>query len=137
MVRQPELDTRRLAVLGLGQAGIVSLLAGGAATDRFATVAAANVVASYVTTTAYPDGTRMGLLAPGILKAGDVPHLTALNAPRKMVVAGATMGGKVLEPRSVEEAFAFTRKIYRLYKADAALTLRGATGAAGMVELLG
>ena len=137
MAKQPGLDVSRLAVVGLGQAGIVALLAGGIGTDRFETVVAVDMPTSYLTTaTAYPDGTRMGLLAPGILKAGDIPHLAALNAPRKVVVSGGTASGKALEPKGVEEAFAFTRKVYRFHKADAALTIRGKLEAGALVKLL-
>ena len=136
MAKQPGLDAKRLAVVGLGQAGIVALLAGGIGTDRFATVAAVGTPTSYLTPTAYADGTRMGLLAPGILKAGDIPHLAALNAPRKVVVAGGIAGGKELEAKGVEEAFGFTRKVYGFHKADAALTLRGKLEAAALVKLL-
>ena len=136
MAKQPGLDAKRLTVVGLGQAGIVALLAGGIGTDRFATVAAVDAPTSYLTATAYPDGTRMGLLAPGILKAGDIPQLAALNAPRKVVISGGTASGKALEAKGVEEAFAFTRRVYRFFKADASLTLRGKLEAAALVKLL-
>ena len=136
MARQPGLDAKRIAVVGLGQAGVVALLAGGMVADRFATAAAVDAPTTYLTTTAYPDGTRMGLLAPGLLKAGDIPHLAALNAPRKVVVAGGTAAGKALEAKGVVEAFAFTRRVYRFHKADASLTLRGKLEAGAVVKLL-
>ena len=64
------------------------------------------------------------------------PHLAAPNAPRKVVISGGTASGKALEPKGVEEAFAFTRKVYRFHKADAALTIRGKLEAAALVKLL-
>ncbi len=137
MAKQPGLTPNRITVVGLGQAGLVALLAGGIGTDRFATVAAIDTPTSYLTTaSSYPDATRMGLLAPGVLKAGDIPHLAALNAPRKVVISGGTSNGKALEPKGVEGAFAFTRKVYRFHKADAALTIRGKLEAASLVKLL-
>ena len=51
----------------------------------------------------------MGLLAPGILRVGDIPHLLALNLPRKITVAGSvSLQGARLNAREVEAAFAFT-----------------------------
>jgi hypothetical protein len=80
--------------------------------------------ASLVTTTAYPTGTHMGLLAPGLFEAGDVPHLAALLAPRQLIVAGGTsVEGKALEQRALEQAFAFTRLVYVLSKAKEQLLL--------------
>jgi hypothetical protein len=137
VARRTNHDATRLAIVGLGQAGIVALLAGGIWKGGFATVAAVDAPTTYLTTTAYPDGTRMGLLAPGLLKAGDIPHLAALNAPRKVVIVGGTAGGKALEAKGVEEAFAFTRRVYRFHKADASLTLRGKLEAGAVVKLLG
>ena len=55
----------------------------------------------------------MGLLAPGLLTVGDVPHLAALMAPRQLLIAGAVK----------EKEFAFTKKIYALEKAGSRLHL--------------
>jgi hypothetical protein len=59
------------------------------------------------------------VLAPGILEIGDVPHLAALCAPRKVLIA---------EPRPLHgqppgDAFAFTRAVYRVHQRDNALTI--------------
>jgi hypothetical protein len=66
----------------------------------------------------------MGLLAPGILRVGDVPHLAALVAPRKLQIIGGVkpQGGKV-EGKELTEAFAFTKSIYALHKADKKLVI--------------
>jgi hypothetical protein len=81
--------------------------------------------ASLVTTTAYPTDTPMGLLAPGLFEAGDVPHLAALVAPRTLTVAGGLSAqGKELEQKALEEAFAFTHTVYGLLKAQRALEVR-------------
>jgi cephalosporin-C deacetylase-like acetyl esterase len=121
---QPGLDRRRFAVVGLGQAGVVALCAGGLLDDRITSVAAIDTLASYVTDQAYAAGTRMGLLAPGILRLGDVPHLAALAAPRRLqITGGVTAQGKKLTGKDFTAAFAFPRTIYGLYKRGAQLTL--------------
>src|SRR5262249_42937070 len=88
--QQPGINKQRLAVVGLGQAGIVALTAAALFPDRVTAVATINLPVTLLTTKAYPDGTRMGLLAPGLFKVGDVPHLAAMSAPRRLIVANAT-----------------------------------------------
>jgi cephalosporin-C deacetylase-like acetyl esterase len=116
----------RFAVVGLGQAGIVALCAGGYLHDRVASTAAIGLPVTYITEEAYAPGTHMGLLAPGILRVGDVPHLAALCAPRKLLVAeGVTPQGKKLNAKEMTEAFQFTRSIYRLHKGNGKLKVMG------------
>jgi dienelactone hydrolase len=137
MTSQPGLSARRLAVAGIGQAGIVAITASALLDDRIAATAAVDVPVSYVTQSAYPDDTRMGLLVPGILRVGDIPHLAALLAPRKLIVAGGVSAeGKKLDEKGLAGAFAFSRKIYALMKAEMALHLRAEAKAAEVVELL-
>jgi pimeloyl-ACP methyl ester carboxylesterase len=122
---QPGLERRRFAVVGLGQAGMVALCAGALLDDRVASAGAVGCPASYVTGEAYPQGTRMGLLAPGILQVGDVAHLAALSAPRQVLIAEALSAqGKPLPEKPLREAFAFARSIFRLYKMENRLTLQ-------------
>jgi pimeloyl-ACP methyl ester carboxylesterase len=121
---QPSIDPRRFAVVGLGQAGIVALCAAGLFKDRVTTGAALRTPTTYITQQAYAPGTSMGLLAPGILRLGDMPQLAALVAPRRLLlVDGVTPQGKKLTEQYLREAYAFTRDIYKLYKADAKLTV--------------
>lgn len=121
---QPHLDRRRFSVVGIGQAGVVAICAVGLLDDRIASVAALKAPTSYVTDKPYAAGTSMGLLAPGILRVGDIPHLAALAAPRRLIVAGGiTPSGAALEEESLKEAFAFTSEIYRLTRAAGKLTV--------------
>jgi dienelactone hydrolase len=116
---QPGLDRRRFAVGGLGQAGIVALCAAGLLEDRVSGAIAIGAPVSYVTEEAYAAGTHMGLLAPGILRWGDLPQLAALAAPHRLVLAeGVTPQGKKLAEKDLKEAFAFTSHVYRLFKAQ-------------------
>jgi dienelactone hydrolase len=126
MAAQPGLRKDRLAVVGLGQAGVVALAAGGLLADRVSGVTALDAPVSFVTTAAYAAGTRMGLLAPGILRVADVPHLGALCSPRKLtLLGGVSPQGKTLDEKGLLSAFAFTRKAYGLMKEDKALQVRG------------
>jgi cephalosporin-C deacetylase-like acetyl esterase len=121
---QPGLDKERFAVAGVGQAGLVAVCAAALLDDRVSAAAVVDAPASYVTEQAYPDGTHMGLLAPGLLRVGDVPQLAALAAPRRLVVAGGVSSqGKPLAEKALKEAYAFTASVYKLHKAEAKLTL--------------
>jgi dienelactone hydrolase len=123
--QQASVDVRRLAVVGLEQAGVVALCAAGLFDDRVTAAAAVDSPATLVTEHAYPAGWRMGLLAPGLLRLGDKPHLAALVAPRRLVLAGGvTAAGKKLIAAQHQTAYAFTRHIYGLYKAESALMRR-------------
>jgi dienelactone hydrolase len=121
---QPGLDRGRFAVAGLGQAGLVALCAAALFQDRVTAAATLAAPVSYVTDEAYPPGTHMGLLAPGLLRVGDVPNLAALVAPRRLIVAGdVSPRGEKHAAAQIQEAFAFTRGIYKLHKEDGKLTL--------------
>src|SRR5262249_56991689 len=85
---QPGLDRKRFAVAGLGQAGVVALCAAALQEDLVSSAAALDALVTYVMDQAYGPDTRMGLLAPGILRVGDVPQLAALAAPLRLVLAG-------------------------------------------------
>ncbi|MCC6418398.1 MAG: acetylxylan esterase [Gemmataceae bacterium] len=124
LAAQRGLDRRRFAVVGVGQAGIVALCASALLDDRVTAAAALGTPVSYITDREYAPGTRMGLLAPGILRVADVPHLAALSAPRRLVIAeGVSPQGKRLAANALQEAFAFTRSIYRLHRLEKRLTL--------------
>jgi cephalosporin-C deacetylase-like acetyl esterase len=135
--RQPRLDGGRLAVAGLGPAGVVALCAAGLLDDRIAAVVALDAPVSYVTDEAYGPGMRMGLLAPGILRYADIPQLAALAAPRRLVIAGGmTPGGEHLGGEALVKAFAFTGAIYRLYRAGDKFTVRSQAPVAEVVASL-
>jgi dienelactone hydrolase len=120
--RQPGVLPGRVTLIGIGQAGLIALIAGSVHGRGLQGVAVLDMPASYVTKAGYPDGTRMGLLAPGLFRAGDVPHLAALLAPTRLLVAGGrTAEGKELDGDGLKPAFAFTRKVYGLLKAGDAL----------------
>ena len=126
----------RILVAGIGPAGLVAVCS--AALDRRIThVAAAGMLASFVTDEPY-QGQRLGIMAPGILRqAGDVGHLAALVAPRKCVIAGGvTGGGKPVHAATLRAAFAFAQSAYRIEGAPAALGILPAADAQEIVKAL-
>lgn len=119
-----DVDLRRLAIVGLGQAGVVAVAAAASLEGRFASATVLDAPVSFVTSERYAAGTRMGLLAPGILKVGDIPQLAALACPRKLhVIGGAKLSGGKIEGKELQEAFAFTKSIYALHKQEKLLTI--------------
>jgi len=101
-----------ILVAGVGPAGLVAVCAA-AGDARISSVATVRMLASYVTEQPY-QGQRLGTLVPGILRdAGDVVHLAALVAPRRLAIAGGvTGGGHPLDAGALDAAFAFARQVY-------------------------
>lgn len=118
--------SKELLVVGIGPAGLVAISVA-ALDSRITEVAAVDTLAGYVTEEPY-EGQRLGILVPGILReVGDVAHLAALVAPRRLVIAGGVAGnGKPLDAAALEEAFSFSRRVYELENAAGALRVEGA-----------
>jgi dienelactone hydrolase len=117
-------DKKPLALLGDGPIALVAICAAGFTEDGPVTVVLRDPIVSLVTDTPYASGTPMGILAPGILKVGDIPHLAGLIAPRRLVIAGGVSPqGKKLSQKELEEAFRFTTAVYKAIKAPEKLTI--------------
>ncbi|WP_435020901.1 alpha/beta hydrolase [Tundrisphaera sp. TA3] len=128
---QPE-----VTLIGDGPAGLVALSV--AAIDpRVGRVATVGTLASFVADRPY-QGQRLGVLAPGIVREiGDVAHLAALMAPRRLVVAGGVgSDGKPVAAEAVHAAFRPASATWGLLGEPKNLTLLPATGAAAVVEAL-
>jgi dienelactone hydrolase len=113
--RTHSLTADDIAVLGIGPAGLVALAASalGEPASRLAVI---DTSASLISDQRYPQGTSMGVMAPGFLRIGDVPHLAALSAPRRLVIANPrTAQNQLLDAKSLESVFAYPRTIYRLH----------------------
>ena len=125
-----------VTLVGVGPAGVVALCAA-ALEPRITHVVTVGTLASYLSEEPYV-GQRLGIMAPGIVRdVGDVQHLAALIAPRRLIIAGGvTGGGKVLDPSALQDQFRFTRHVYSLTKSDAALTILGSTGPEEIVSAL-
>ena len=127
---------RETALIGVGPGGLVALVA--AATDpRVTKVAAVGTLASFVSDEPY-QGQRLGIIAPGIVSdVGDVAHLAALVAPRRVVIAGGVSGGgKPLDADRLRSAYRPAAHVWDLLGAKAGLTVLDGTDAGEVVGAL-
>jgi hypothetical protein len=126
----------RMTLIGLGPAGLVAL---GAAIyePRITRVAMVDSMVSFKSDVPYVNQ-RMGIIAPRILRdAGNVPHLAALLAPRRLLISGGVAGsGDAASSEALSEQFAYTRQIYRLHGAEAHLTVTAAEKPEDLVKRL-
>jgi dienelactone hydrolase len=124
LLAQGGLDPKRVAVVGLEQAGLVALAAGAILPERITHVATVKSAVSLVTDKAYEDGTRMGLLAHNLFQVGDVPHLAALIAPRRMLLVDAVKDkGNRLSDAQFRTAMSFPLAVYKACQATDRITL--------------
>ncbi|SIO41266.1 Acetyl xylan esterase (AXE1) [Singulisphaera sp. GP187] len=125
-----------LVLIGKGPAGLVALCAG-AVDPRITKVAAVGTLASYITEEPYV-GQRLGVMAPGILReVGDVAHLAALNAPKRMVIAGGVAGnGTTLSAEAVRDVYQPAAHAWELLNAKENFRLIDGTDPADVLEAL-
>jgi dienelactone hydrolase len=126
----------KLTVIGVGPAGVVALCAA-ALDSRIQQVVTVGSLASYISDTPY-ENQRLGIMAPGILRdVGDIPHLAALVAPRKLVIVGGVNGaGETLGEGALQQQYDFTRRIYTLEKAAGQFTVLPSLEVAEVVRRL-
>ena len=127
---------RETALVGVGPGGLVALAA--AATDpRVSRVAAVGTLASYVSDEPYR-GQRLGVIVPGLLRdVGDVAHLAALVAPRRVVIAGGVSGGgRRLDAASLHKAYEPATRAFGLLGSGGAIKILDAADAADVVKAL-
>jgi cephalosporin-C deacetylase-like acetyl esterase len=103
---------KEVSVIGFGSAGPVALCAA-ALDERITHAVTINSLASYVTDEPYRNQ-RLGLMVPGILRdVGDIPHIAALIAPRKVtIVGGVTGGGQTIHGDDLVKHFRVTRDVF-------------------------
>jgi dienelactone hydrolase len=124
---QPARPTRPFVLIGLGAMSLPALLT--AALDpRVAAVGCSDCLVSFVGRQGKPwSRLPMGLIVPNILDVGDLGHLAALVAPRRLVITGGVEPeGHAATADRLADAFAFTRSIYRLLGSAASLEIGGA-----------
>jgi len=125
-----------LTVVGVGPAGVIALCA--AALDpRIKQAATLDSLASYVSDAPYRSQ-RLGIMAPGILReVGDIQHVAALVAPRRLVVAGGVGGdGQALDPATLAAQYTFAERAYALARATDAFTILPSADIGGLVGAL-
>jgi cephalosporin-C deacetylase-like acetyl esterase len=117
-----------VAIVGQGSAGVVALCAA-ALDQRITRVAADHPLASYVSEVPY-ENQRVGVMAPGILReVGDVQHLAALCAPRRVVISDAVgSNGRRLTVEETRSAFASAVRVWQILGAERKLVLKHQPG---------
>jgi hypothetical protein len=127
---------KEVVVIGRGPAGLVALAAV-ASDERITHVAAVDALASYVTEVPY-QGQRLGVLAPGILRdVGDIAHLAALCAPRRLVIAGGVHGsGRALSDEQRRATFGFATAVWQRLGAGEEIRLMASDDAVQVVRAL-
>src|SRR5579864_3528363 len=114
LLQQPGRDLKRTAVVGLGQAGLVAIVAGALLPERITSVGTVRSRVSLVADQPYEDGFHMGLLVPGLFQVGDVPHLAAMVAPRRLVIVdGVRQEKKRIPDVQFRTAMAFPQAVYK------------------------
>jgi dienelactone hydrolase len=112
-----------LGVLGVGPFGLVALLAGALSGPKVSRLGLLGPLLTFVGEGPWSN-LPMGIVAPNMLDVGDIGHLAALAAPRRLVVAGGVEpNGMQATPERLRECFTFTHKVYETLKAPTALTL--------------
>ena len=112
-----------VTVIGIGPAGVIALCAA-ALDSRIQQVVTVGSLASYISDVPF-ENQRLGILPYGILRdVGDIPHLAALVAPRKLIISGGVNGGgQTLSEAALKRQFEFTSRVYALEQAAGALTI--------------
>ncbi len=118
-----EIERRETAVIGIGPAGLVALAAG-AVEPRIKSVAAIGTISTLVSDRPYR-GQRLGTIVPGMLvDVGDVAHLAALAAPRRVVIAGGVgPDGKPMDGPSLRDAYDPAARVFGLLGSEGALRI--------------
>ena len=126
-----------LTVVGVGPAGVVALCAA-ALDSRIQQVVTVGSLASYISDTPY-ENQRLGIMAPGVVRdVGDIQHLAALIAPRKLMIAGGVNGaGQALDEAALEQQFDFTKRVYSLEPATDEFIVLPSTEIADILKELG
>ena len=108
---------KEVMVVGTGPAGVLALCTA-ALDERITHAVTINSLASYVTDEPYRNQ-RLGLMVPGILRdVGDIAHIAALIAPRRVtIVGGVTGGGQTIHGDDLLKEFRVTQEIFALQSA--------------------
>jgi cephalosporin-C deacetylase-like acetyl esterase len=120
LVTRDDVDARNLVLVGTG-AGSLAAICAAALDDRIRSVAAFGTLASFATPEPFA-GHRMATFVPFLLDIGDVPHLAALLAPRRLILGRPVNAqNQPLDAEAAARAFSVTEFTYQWYSATSQL----------------
>lgn len=123
-LRIQPVNREKVFVAGIGPAGVLAIVVAALTPSDVAGVITSGMPVSYLTEAAYGDVWRMGVVVPNIVKAGDIPQLAALIAPRRLIVSdGVDPQGNRLKGSKLNDAFVFTADVYKLFKSSRFTTI--------------
>ncbi len=126
----------KIGLVGYGPAGVVAICAAGV-DARIQSVVTVGSLSSYLTKKPY-ENQRLGTITPGLLRdAGDIPHLAALVAPRKLILSAGVNGqGKPLSSTELQKQFEQTHNAYEMMQAEKNLSILHECSPSELIKLL-
>ena len=108
---------KEVAVVGINSSGVIAITAA-AMDNRISHAMTFDSLATFVSDQPYR-GQRLGLMVPGLLRdVGDIGHLVALIAPRKVTIfGGVTPTGDQLLLQSLQEYYSIATDSFAASKA--------------------
>lgn len=113
-VAGPTSDRSRIILAGIGAGAMVALTSSALDSSRVSGTLLFGGPVSYLSDAAYGPQWRMGLIVPHLFRAGDIPQIASLIAPRRLVIAnGVDAQGARVGQRGLREAFSYTTSIFK------------------------
>ena len=132
---RPEIDAKRISVIGQGEAGLPAMHAA-ALSDGIRSAAVTGTLVTYgsiVENEIYTH--RYSMFAPGLLRKYDLPELAGLAAPRTLLVINAVDPmQKPLEVERAAELFAPARTVFGVAGSSGGLRIERAYSAGEILE---
>jgi cephalosporin-C deacetylase-like acetyl esterase len=125
LVSRPDVDQRRVTLIGTGSGGILALYAA-ALEPSVASVEAMDPVVSYMEIArARTHAGVIDIVVPGVLKDFDLPDVAALVAPRPLQIVSARDGnGAAVSVTAVQREYRPAAEAYRRARHPDALTIK-------------
>jgi hypothetical protein len=138
LVQRRDVEASRVAVAGRGRGAVVALLAA-LFDDRIRSVAAEELLATWVFPEEFVD-IGLSYFIPRMLTVGDIEHLVACVAPRRLVILNPVDGRhRMLDVPSARRAVPFAAAVYERFGHAARLETKvvdGQDSAAALADWL-
>lgn len=122
--KQRGYDLDRFRLYSVRDSAVVAIITA-ATSDDVEALEIKEVPYSFVSDQPYASGTHLGTIVPGILNAGDIPHLLARVAPKPLTIQTVLSPfGTPISPQGSHEAFRFTYQVYKILGAEDAIEIK-------------